>query len=456
MGAYGNRWARTPHIDALAKRGVKFGNAYCNYPLCAPSRASFWTGRLPHETGVISNGRALPRDPVPASMAALGGALADAGYHAIHFGKEHDGGALDGFERTEYPQKEIESPSWAPYNRDTFLDAGMIELAEAYLADPAAGGAGDRPFACVIDIQNPHGICGWIGAHAGPDAIDNWPADVPLPPLPENFGTEWHDRPPPVQYMCCAHRRMHQAARWPAEKYRHYLAAYHHYVSLGDAMVGRALAALEKSGRLDNTLIIFFADHGEGMAAHRRVTKHTAFGDETMRVPLFIAGVGVTSRGPANNHPLVDLLDLVPTICDAAGATCPDGLLGRSLLPWTVGETGRRRTYLPGEWHTEWGFTIEPGRMIRTDEFKYTHYLEGGKGDGEELYDLHADPGEMRNLVGHRKYADSLREHRELLEQHCEETNDPYFDLKIKVDPRWRSHPPGTEHHTGPCAPDVG
>jgi choline-sulfatase len=102
-------------------------------------------------------------------------------------------------------------------------------------------------------------------------------------------------------------------------------------------------------------------------------------------------------------------------------------------------------------WHTEWGYTVSPGRMIRTQQYKYMRYREG---NGEELYDLHNDPGEKHNLAGDAEYKGVLDKHRRLLDSHIQETGDPFYSYEVKVDKRWRSHAVGYPNHEGPAAPN--
>jgi choline-sulfatase len=131
-----------------------------------------------------------------------------------------------------------------------------------------------------------------------------------------------------------------------------------------------------------------------------------------------------------------------------------DRFRGRSLRPWLEGTpTESPHPYVASEWHTEWGFTISPGRMIRTPRYKYTHYLEG---DGEELYDLVNDPGETRTLIHNPDHAAALAAHRNLLAEHLATTQDPFLSLSWEAAPRWRSHAPGYPNHRGPAAPMVG
>ena len=121
------------------------------------------------------------------------------------------------------------------------------------------------------------------------------------------------------------------------------------------------------------------------------------------------------------------------------------------MLPWLEEKrTGSPHFYVASEWHTESGVTVSPGRMIRTSDFKYTHYLEDG---GEELYDMINDPGETKTLVNEEHYKKELFEHRKLFRKHLKETGDGYFNLQCKVSNKCRNHKLGYENHEGLCAP---
>ena len=118
------------------------------------------------------------------------------------------------------------------------------------------------------------------------------------------------------------------------------------------------------------------------------------------------------------------------------------------------------REFVAAEWYSEWGCTVSPGRMIRSERFKYTSYLEGSGGaddptGGEELYDLARDRGEMVNLAADPAYRDVLLQHRSMLKRHIHEQQDPFYSLEVVADKRWRSHTLGYQHHSGPTAPMV-
>jgi choline-sulfatase len=246
---------------------------------------------------------------------------------------------------------------------------------------------------------------------------------------------------------------MSQTEGWKGEDYRYYLDAYRHYTALLDENVGKILAALSNRADAADTLVVFFADHGDGMGAHRMVTKQVSFIDETTRIPLAFAGPGVDRDASRARDVLTSTMDLLPTLCDYAGIRAPGALWGRSLVPWFAGDTGGSpHSYVASEWQTEWAFTVSPGRMIRTPRFKYTRYLEH---DGQELYDMWEDPGETHTLAHSAQHVPALEEHRRLLREHVHATADDFFALSWNVDPRWRRHAPGYHRHRGPAAPMI-
>lgn len=459
VGACGETAGVTPHLDSLAAGGTVFGRAYTACPLCMPSRASIWTGRLPHETGVTSNGiraeGSLPAGsrPVAPGLAALGEIYSAGGWETVHFGKTHDSGTLKGFEIAPDGGRRAGSPphpAWRA-NRETEMDNDTVARFRHWLA----GRESAARFCAVVSLRNPHNICAWVGdnrADGGP--VENIPPPGPLPPLPDNFETPDIDsRPLPVRYLCCSHDRLAQAARWTPLNYRHYIAAYLHYASLADRHAGQVLGALRERGLLDRTLVVVLADHGDAQGSHRMVTKQVSFCDEVMRVPLIFRGPGVRRRRAPVTRTLVSLLDLLPTLCDYSGLPAPAGLPGRSLVPTLRGraDSGHRAVF--GQWHTEWGYTVSPGRMVRARRFKYTHYLEGG---GEELFDLENDPGERFNLAREPNRRTTLVRFRKLLREHVARAGDPYFSLEVRVDSKWRAHAPGYPNHRGPAAPSAG
>jgi len=445
VGAYGNKDIITPNIDSLAAAGLKFENAYTTCPLCMPARAAFWTGTMPHYTWTVTNKGIFNNGSVGEKVPSIGSLFSSAGYECIHFGKTHDNGALHGFNVISVEGKHLEPSHPAyPLHYDSFNDEDTTRKSVDYLSK-----VHDKPFVLAVDIQNPHDICSWIGIFQGEHEDVTGP-DL-LPELLENYIVDFSQLPKSVQYSCCAHRRQQHASRWSDINFRHYLAAYYHYVHMADDCIGRVLDALKQSDSADDTLIVFMADHGDAMGSRKMVTKHTSFYEETTNVPMIFAGAGVEPCGESYDG-LVSNTDLMPTLCEFAGIECPTNIYGRSIAPMLKGDKLlNERTYVASEWMSEWGFTVEPGRMIRTKNFKYTNFLED---NDEELYDMVNDPYEKVNLAGDGKYANVIEEHMAILKEHVASTFDPFFYLEVKADERWRKHAPGFHNHEGVSAPD--
>lgn len=447
LRSYGNSWSSTINIDRIAADGVIFDHTYTACPLCQPSRASLWTSRYPHQTNVRTN---LPDQGFPALSAeipTIGELFSTAGYQCVHIGKTHDYGSLRGFQ--VMPSQQITIPRanpGIPFDYETYFDIDTTQKAVDYLHNTR-----EQPFFLAVDLQNPHNICRYIGETA--NGIPVPPAsESELPPLPPNFEfTDIANRPPVIQYLCCAHRRQRQASSWTAADYQQYLYAYYYYLTMVDKQIGTILDTLQTVGLEEDTLIVFLADHGEGMAAHGLVTKYAAFYEETNRVPLIVKGPGV--KGNRRIGGVCSLLDLLPTLAELSGITLPPGAEGISLQPQLTGTAENvQRSYVCGEWHDEFrGYTV-PGRMICDGAWKYTCYLEPG---GEELYDLENDPYEMVNLAYKAEYSELRKKYQELLRRHIHETDDDFFQLKTIGTEAFRQHPLGFCHHEGLSAVEL-
>lgn len=464
LEAYGGS-AAAPHMNALARGGTLLENAYCNTPLCQPSRASFWTSRYPHETKVDSNLKEFPFPAVADDISTLGEVFSRAGYEAVHFGKEHDYGALRGFRKV--PSEQIEIPREDPainFSYETFLDLDTTANVCRWIREEAGR---SRPFMAVADLQNPHNICNYIGENT--DGCRDFAGDPELPELPANFSTpDMASRPEFIQYLCCAHRRLKHACRWSEADYRHYLYAYQHYIGRVDRQIGEILEALETRELRANTLLVFMADHGEGMAAHGLVTKYGNFYEEAMRVPFIFNGPGVRAGGRIKG--LASLLDLKPTLQAFASLPPEPGDRGHNLQPVltagaaaaTADAAATGEAYVIGSWSDEFsGYTV-PGRMYRFKDYKYMAYRDYVSKDSaeiglaEEFYDLGRDPGEQKNLREDPAYAAALAEARAGLKAYCERTQDPFYESKPDYDRQaFRQHQPGYRHHEGLTAVEI-
>ena len=444
LKAYGGEIVHK-NIDKMFEDGIRFEDCTCQFPLCQPSRASLWSGLYPHETKVLSNGMNYPVDDISESVQTLGSLFTEAGYKCVHFGKKHDAGALRGFECESFDKIEVENNSPYIYNQDTFHDEFTSRKANAFLSSYDW----KQPLLMVVDFVNPHNICAYVGDNKDKH-FDGDPSNLPV--LPENFEfDDIENRSVAIQYICCSHNRQAQASKWNENDYRAYLAAYHYYLDLVDKQIGELIEILKNTRGYEDTAIIFLSDHGDGMAARGSVTKQVAMYHETVNVPLLFYGKPFEESKGKTIHGLAENLDLVPTLLDFANIEKPDTMGGKSLKQ-AIDNGSIDREYAVSEWHTEWGFTISPGRMIRTRNFRYTHFIEDGK---EELYDLVNDPFEKKNVADLLEYKDQLEYHRNLLQNHLKNTNDNYFSLEAKVDKRWRSHAPGYHNHEGIAAPQA-
>lgn len=402
MSCAGNQDLHTPAMDGLAAEGVRFDRAYCTHPLCAPVRSSFVTGLMPHTTGVTSN-RAPIRDDLPSR--SLGQLLAPAGYTCALAGKWHVTGCepLDcGFE-VLCGTRDDEIP----------------EASSEFLSRT------DGPVFLFASFTNPHDICQVARNQPLPQGPVKAPASVSeCPNLPHNFGEPGYG-PEILQLTRRWNPRIYPTVDYSDDDWRRLRWGYYRLVEKVDAEMGRLLKALQVSGRADNTLVLFTSDHGDGHGAHRWNQK-TALWEEEIRVPLIASGRGVTDGGRTEARLASSGLDLLPTLCDFAGATLPVDLPGRSLRPLLEGAgVDEWRQDLVVE--TETAIDEGPGganlgRAVVGERYKYSVYSMGRW--REQLVDLEADPGEMVNLAVERRSEPILQDFRERLRTWCQDTGD--------------------------------
>jgi arylsulfatase A-like enzyme len=394
MSAAGNKWAKTPNMDAIAAQGVYFSKSYCSYPLCSPSRSSLHTGRTPHEIRVDHN--TLPIDPaIPLS----GQVLHAAGYDTGYAGKWHmpDPYPSDGIAGFEVLNKTTRQKKLA---HD--VDESTMDMAVEFLNRPR-----EKPFYLVVSFINPHDIC-LLAGEDSPLLDDVWkryqPAKgVELPPLPANFAD------PAGMPETMTKRRHHE--QWDEDHWRRYRYAYCRMVEDVDRQVGQVVAALRKSGQEENTLVIFTSDHGEGLAAHHWTGKMMFYEGEAA-VPLIVSWKGVTPAGRIDREHLVSTLDVLPTICDYAGVSAPPSMRGESLRTVIEKPDQAGHEFVASEMVAG---ARQRSFMIRTKKYKYMSLV--GDDRAEMLFDIESDPGETKNLAGEASLAGELERHRQLLVQ---------------------------------------
>lgn len=418
MSCAGNRWLKTPALDALAARGVRFERAYCGNPVCIPSRFSMMTGVLPSRIGMDQNRPASYPVAEEILEHALGRVFRQAGYQAVFGGKVHlpatrrTGIAAYGFEMLTDDERE-----------------GLAGACEEFFQRKH-----ERPFLLVASFINPHDIC-YMAIDAYTEATNQppmyphsvrerqclaealrLPAGVSrkeffeklCPPLPDNFEIPKHE-PPAVRDSAWRGFRQYVQNHWSEEDWRLHRWAYARLTERVDGHIGRVLEALHESRLEDNTVVVFTSDHGDMDAAHRLEHKSMPY-EEAARVPLIVSQPGVTRVGHVDRTHLVSTgLDLIPSLCDFAGVEIPSALAGRSIKPLATG--GRAEQ----PWRGCLAFENEGCRVLVSERHKYAVYDHGDL--REMLVDLQADPGEMNNLARDPDQAEVLARHRNLLRQ---------------------------------------
>ncbi len=410
----GDKYLRTPAMDRLAARGMVFTRAYCANPLCVPSRTSTFTGRYPSETRIQTNGKSsIDARRFP----CMGSIFKRAGYDTGYFGKWHmpfveaDTG-VHGFSVLERQK----------VGHDISVAAKASEFIRARR---------DAPFLLVASFLNPHNICQWPrGEKFSEGDVGTPPPLDQCPPLRPN-----HNPPRNETDIISLMRRSYQStptfpvANYDERKWREYLWGYYRMIEKVDALIGQVLRTVRETGHEEDTLVVFFADHGDCQGAHGWNQK-TVFYDEAARVPLIISCKGLTKAGTSGRLAHTGV-DLIPTLCGYAGVPVPDGLPGLSLKDTANGTSGRDpREYVVVCNKMDQGAPIDgrlptpEGRMVRSQRYKYCAYSEGRR--RESLVDMERDPGEMINLAEDPAYGKILDRHREMLAEWRRKTGDQF------------------------------
>jgi choline-sulfatase len=415
---HGGRVVQAPHLQALAQASAVFDAAYCNSPICAPSRFSMMSGRLPTAIGAYDNASEFA-----ASTPTLAHALGAAGYRTILSGKMHFIGPdqLHGFhERLTtdiYPADFAWTPNWLAGPTDKPSGISMVNVLQAgpcirslqidyddeveHLAlqrlYDLAREPERKPFFLAVSFTHPHPP--YTASQEHWDRYRHDDIDMPaVPPIPV------HERDIHSQWLHVSH----SADRQPVsdEQVRNARHAYYAMVSYLDDKVGRLLRTLRDCGFGDDTVVIVTSDHGEMLGERGMFYKQTFF-EQSVRVPLLVKVPGQPARRVADP---VSLVDLLPTLLDYAGAGVdwPEPMDGRSWKPLLEG--GSRADAAVVSEYTDMG-VVAPARMLRKGAFKFVHT----HGHPPQLYDLHADPLELTNLAGRESHAAVEREMREQL-----------------------------------------
>lgn len=414
--ALGNPAIRTPHLDALCARATAFTRAYCQSPICTPSRASFLTGRYPSNIHVARNGSAT-FPPEPRLIPSL---FADAGYRTglvgkLHLASAHGGPearANDGYQHWRYSHDPREPEglgnayaAWAREQGWSFDDLFFRPGPGAPLryrpgVDPAVHhttwcaneaiafieGAPPEPWFLSVNTFDPHPPF---------DAPEPWTARyrggrIPAPTFDE-ADLERQARLADVPFQTRAQR--------PTPETLENVASYYGMIELLDEQIGRILDALDRAGQRESTIVMFMSDHGEMLGDHGLTLKGCRFYEGLVRVPLIVSWPGHFAEGAVRDD-LVELTDLAPTLADVLGTEL-EPTSGRSLMPVLTGKGTPGRAYVRSEYLDALGTgdaSSAPATfatMYFDGRYKLIRYHSHGLG---ELYDLAHDPTESRDL----------------------------------------------------------
>ena len=413
LPAYGHPLVKTPNIDALAANGVVFESAYCNFPLCVPSRASMMAGRLPHNIASWDNAMEMP-----AAIPTFAHYLRSAGYHTVLSGKMHFIGPdqVHGFtERITtdiYPANFAWTPDWivgeryrpTGINPAAVVDAGVcvrslqmdyddeVEHATVQKIYDLARFNNDKPFLLFASFTHPHSP--YVTTQKYWDLYDHDAIDMPkVPPIPVEDLDEMS------RWLYYAHAQ--DLLTIEEEHVRNARHAYYGMTSYIDDKVGRIMDTLRAVGLDDNTIVVFTSDHGEMLGERGKWFKQY-FYEGSVRVPLIVSQPGTYQPGRVAEH--VSLVDLLPTFMDwATGGEAPEPvspLDGNSLTGLLSGGDASWDNTVISEYTGEG--VIAPCRMIRRDQWKYI-YTHGHPG---LLYNTANDPLELDNLAGRPEVAE--------------------------------------------------
>ena len=418
IGAYGDTVIRTPNLDALVAQGAAFTRAYCQSPVCTPSRASFLTGRYPRTTRCRQNGQAIP-----SSEKLISRLLADAGYTCGLAGKLHLATCANGvvekriddgyevFHWSHHPQPDWpenaytqwltqQGKTWeelydgpttpyikhgvaAEYNQSTWCANMAIDFIREQKGKPwffsYNSFAPHHPFDPPADYL----------ARYNPD-------DMPLPKSrPDELENKTTYQQLDSQYAHNDPNSYNVAAMTDTDK-REVTAAYYAMIELIDEGVGRMVDTLKETGQLENTIIIFMSDHGEMLGDHGIYLKGPHFYEEAVRVPLIFSWPSQFRSGLQADG-LMELVDIAPTLLEAAGLDIPEAMQGKTLMPILRGESdpATHREHVFSEYYNAWSHKHSYGTMLRSDTHKMIVYHGTDQG---ELYDLENDPDEFENL----------------------------------------------------------
>lgn len=412
LACYGHPLVKSPHIDRLASRGVRFENAYCQYPLCGPSRASFMSGLYPDQTLIHRNAIYL-REHIP-NVQTMSQMFRAHGYLATRIGKIYHysvpkhigtGGHDDPYSwdftinpRGRDKDDEDKIFSLRPGNFGGTLSWLAAEGTDEQQTDGIAAIEAERllkkyattgeSFFLAVGLYRPH------TPYVAPKKyFEMYPLEeISVPTIPNGY---LKTLPKPARQSIV---RKKDQVNLPTELAQQAIQAYYASITFADAQIGRILDALEKLGLHDNTVVMLTSDHGYHMGEHGHWQKTTLF-ENAAQVPLIVASPNMDQAGQSTKA-LAEMVDLYPTLAELCGLTTPDYLSGVSLVPSLNDIKSSPRSSAFTQYAT--------GYSIRTPRFRFTAWGEKGV-DGFELYDHQKDQQELQNVANESEYSATVK-----------------------------------------------
>ncbi len=400
--------AKTPNMDALAKRGTLFSNAHCQAPLCNPSRASLLTGLRPSSSGIYGLAPGIRNVDITKNAVALPQYFEKGGYFTASFGKIfHDGSIKQEQKAAEFtnwgiapgmvlPEKKfVDTPATMRAMDWGVFPADDREQADWKIADAAIEqlktAPKNKPFFIAAGFRLPHVPCfasqKWFDL-IGPEA------NIILPAVPPR------DRADVPEFAWNLHWKLPEPRlSWmrEADQWRSLVRAYLATTAFADSQIGRVLEALEHSGQRENTVVVLWSDHGFHLG-EKGITGKNSLWERSTRVPLIFAGPGVSKNADCEQP--AELLDLYPTLIELCGLPAKTGLEGHSLVPQLINANA------PRVWPAITTHNVN-NHAVRSQNWRYIRYADGA----QELYDTKHDPNEWTNLAPNAKYANVIRDH---------------------------------------------
>lgn len=429
LGCYGDSVAITPNIDRLAQNGTVFTRAYAQQAVCNPSRASLMTGLRPNTTKVWDL-QAHFRDELP-DVITLPQYFKQHGYHAQSVGKiYHDPAAAQDAESWSAPETMAVTKFEGKYALEANRQVGPPKAAasesadvpdDAYIDGQVSEAAieilekiKDRPFFLAVGFRRPH-----LPFSAPEKYWDMYERESV--PLPEN--TEKPLNVPDVALHNWVELRgytdIRKSGALDEDKVRELIHGYYASTSYTDAQVGKLLAALDRLGLTNNTIVVLWSDHGYHLGEKGLWCKTTNFELDT-RVPLIFSVPG-GGKGQTTTA-LAELVDLYPTLADLAGFDIPGQLEGVSLKPVLEDPERAVKAAAYSQFTRPFNTKKEPqimGYSVRTDRFRYTEWtnIQTGEIEARELYDHDADPSETKNVAGDKKHLKDIKKLSKLIKK---------------------------------------